>query len=395
MDLEQALEQFDIVEANLRRLKKVFFEMSKLIPRGVVVIGDELEGQRYRELQRSWQAIVRALPPIGDYQIDSSPLGLNEIAQSRMEAEETAQSRFESIVSFGTGLDAPWQEIGEYEARLIQMRRELVRDDLIRLMGVIDPLVKILTGRVPSDRQPIIDEDWDRLVDALRQVERLTGGMVPRKARWRDMRRHLSIGQGVDLHDIASLDWPSVRSELQANLYSELEPLPVAVDNLISLVRAKPSGPVTIKLNWGGITAEEFERLLFNIVSDASGYTNPQLLMQTNAPDRGRDISVERASSDTLSGITNQRVIIQAKHWLSRSVRLADVAEAATQMALWEPRVHVLVIATSGRFTADAVAWIEKHNDEGRQPMIEMWPDSHLELLLAQRPHVVAGFKLR
>ena len=181
--------------------------------------------------------------------------------------------------------------------------------------------------------------------------------MVPRKARWRDMRRHLNIGQGVDLHDIARLDWPSVRSELQANLYSQLEPLPVEVDNLVSLVRAKPSGLVTTKLNWDAISAEEFERLLFNIVVDATGYTNPQLLTQTNAPDRGRDISVERVSSDTLSGTKNQRVIIQAKHWLSKSARPADVSEALTQMALWEPpRVHALVMATSGRFTADAVA---------------------------------------
>jgi hypothetical protein len=228
------------------------------------------------------------------------------------------------------------------------------------------------------------------------QVERLTGGMVPRTARWRDMRRHLGIGQGVDLHDIARVDWPSVRSELQANLYSELEPLPVEVDNLVTLVRAKPSGPVTTKLNWSAITAEEFEQLLFNIVVDASGYTNAQLLMHTNAPDRGRDVSVERVNSDSLSGTRSQRVIIQAKHWQSKSVAVADISEAASQMALWEPpRVHVLVVATSGRFTADAVAWVEKHNEAGQLPAIEMWPDSHLELLLAQRPHLVAGFKLR
>jgi len=41
------------------------------------------------------------------------------------------------------------------------------------------------------------------------------------------------------------------------------------------------------------------------------------------------------------------------------------------------------------------VAWIEKHNDAGKQPTIEMWPESHLELLLARRPHLVAEFKLR
>ena len=396
MDVEKALEQFDTVEANLRKLKRVFHEMSKLIPRGIAVIDEESVGQRYRELLRSWYLIIEALPPIGDYQIMSSPLSLDELNQARSDAEEAAQPLYRSAISFGTGLDVPWQELQEYAARLRLARRELVRDDLIRLMGVVDPLVPVLVGRVQSDRQPIVDKDWDKFVDALRQVERLTGGMVPRQARWRDMHRHLSIGQGVDLHDIARLDWPSVRAELQASLYSELEPLPVEVGNPLSLVRAKPSGPVTTKLNWDAITAEDFERVIFNLVADATGYANPQLLMHTNAPDRGRDISVDRVTNDALIGTRIQRVIIQAKHWLTRSVRPADVSETLAQIALWAPpRVDVLIVATSGRFTADAVSWIEKHNEKGEQPVIEMWADSHLELLLAQRPHLIAGYRLR
>jgi hypothetical protein len=109
--------------------------------------------------------------------------------------------------------------------------------------------------------------------------------------------------------------------------------------------------------------------------------------MHTNAPDRGRDLSVERASSDSLSGTRNQRVIIQSKHWLTKSVRPQDVSEALTEIALWEPpRINVLVMAVSGRFTADAVSWVEKHNDSGRQPAVEMWAESHLEMLERGRP---------
>lgn len=259
-------------------------------------------------------------------------------------------------------------------------------------MGVIDPVLQALVPVVAPDSQPIKDERWERLADALGQVVRLSGSMMPGKARWKDLR----IGQGIDLHDIARLDWPSVRKEIEANLYSELEPLPVAIGNLADLVQAKPSGPVTTKLNWRAITDEEFERLLFNIVADASGYTNPQWLMKTNAPDRGRDLSAERVSSDSLSGTKTQRVIIQAKHWLSMSVGSSDISGALAQVMLWEPpRIHTFVIATSGRFTQDAVAWIDKHNEAGKQPAIDMWPESHLELLLAQRPHLMAEFRLR
>jgi hypothetical protein len=57
--------------------------------------------------------------------------------------------------------------------------------------------------------------------------------------------------------------------------------------------------------------------------------------------------------------------------------------------------VDVLVIATSGRFAADAVQWIEKHNTAGAAPRIEMWAESHLEQLLAARPALIAEFKLR
>jgi hypothetical protein len=55
----------------------------------------------------------------------------------------------------------------------------------------------------------------------------------------------------------------------------------------------------------------------------------------------------------------------------------------------------VLIIATSGRFTVDAVDWVETHNAGGTRPKIEMWPESHLEVLLARRPHIAAAFHLR
>jgi hypothetical protein len=99
---------------------------------------------------------------------------------------------------------------------------------------------------------------------------------------------------------------------------------------------------------------------------------------------------------DPLSGTLRSRVIIQCKHWLSKSVTLQDAASAKEQMALWgDPRVDVLVIATSGRFTADAVQWIERHNSKGECPRIDMWPESHLERLLAARPGLIAEFSLR
>lgn len=127
-----------------------------------------------------------------------------------------------------------------------------------------------------------------------------------------------------------------------------------------------------------------------------SGYENPEWLMKTNAPDRGRDLSVYRIYTDSLGGTIRQRVIIQCKNWQAKSVGPLEIATLKEQMKLWEPpRVDIHVIATSGRFTSDAVAIVEKHNQSDSALRIEMWPESHLERLLASRPGIIAEFGLR
>jgi hypothetical protein len=65
------------------------------------------------------------------------------------------------------------------------------------------------------------------------------------------------------------------------------------------------------------------------------------------------------------------------------------------QMQLWEPPIDDLIIVTSGRFTSDAVAIIEKYNHAKKVPVITMWANSHLERLLAARPNLMAKFQLK
>jgi len=99
---------------------------------------------------------------------------------------------------------------------------------------------------------------------------------------------------------------------------------------------------------------------------------------------------------DSLGGTTRHRVIIQCKHWGDTSIAVADIATLKEQVKLWDkPRVDVLVVATTGRFSADAVATIEAHNASDSGLKIEMWPESHLERLLAARPALIADFGLR
>lgn len=210
------------------------------------------------------------------------------------------------------------------------------------------------------------------------------------------MMRHMNYGYAGDLHDIEAFDWPDIKTTLRKGLYGVNEAVPVEAADLASLVSAKPSGPITTALSWSSIDDEAFERLIFTLISDTQGYENPEWLMQTRAADRGRDLSVMRIIQDELSGTLRHRVIIQCKHWTSKSVSVPEVVATKEQMDFWtNPRVDVLIFATSGRFTADAVTWIETHNAKGTSLRIEMWPESHLERLLASRQAVIAELGLR
>ena len=125
-------------------------------------------------------------------------------------------------------------------------------------------------------------------------------------------------------------------------------------------------------------------------------YQNVEWLMKTRAPDRGRDLSAERVIRDDGGTTRTERVIVQAKHWTSKSVAPADITNTLAALSLWEPPVvRTLVIATSGRFTTDAVAIVEKHNVDGKLPFIELWADSRLETQLSQRPDLIASYGLR
>lgn len=394
MDLEAAIEQFDATDANIRRLEQVWSEMQSLVPDGISFIGGSPEDRRYRELSFAHQEIADALPAISGYRITAYPLELNEIAQARLDAAEIGE--VEMAVRLSEDLERPGEEIDRYRLLFGRARRQLVRSHASRVSDEITRLLSDLTSRLPSDMNEVRDDAWDRLVQAFNELERLAGSLVPRDQPWSDLRRHLHFAQGQDLHAIARIDWPAVGAGLRENLYSELEPLPIDADDLGDLAASAPHGRATTELDWTRLSAQGFERVIFNLIVDAPGYENPLWLTNTMAPDRGRDLSAERARGDALSGILRERLIIQARHWLTTSIGVEAVAAVVAQMELWEPPpVDVLVFATSGRFTTDAVGWIESHNLKGERPHIEMWPNSHLELLIASRPHIAATAGLR
>lgn len=390
--LMHALEQFDASEANITKLQALWTEIEGLIPSGIS-FGENPE---YDDRTRAFAEILKALPAIDGWKPTIGLLDLSAIAQTRLDYADIGEPA--AAAQFDADLALPGRELREYRFRFDHKRRALVREPLTTLIDSVDVSLRQIREGVGAEPPATMHGDsWDELRSYIDQIGVLMGSSIKRPLRWSDLQRHLSFGEYQDFHDIERVDWPNVKEALRAGLYGQNDPLPVAVDDLGTLVTQKPTGPVTTALNWAALDDDGFERLIFNLIGSTPGYENPEWLMKTRAADIGRDLSVTRVVNDALSGKSRARVVIQCKHWLSRSLNADDIGPALTQMALWrDPPVDVLVIATSGRFTATAVQWIEKHNaTSGSTPKIDMWAESHLERLLAARPALIAEFKLR
>ncbi len=394
-DLTDAIRQFDATEANLKRLEDLWKEIESLIPQGMVIDTSSPDALRYANLCRTFRHIRKAMPTVDGFELADDLLDLDEIFQCRLDANEVGD--IEAQIGTERAIYAQGATLQEFRFLFAAQRRVLVRSALSNAIEEVDGVLAILGRRdFDAPRSQVDEAEWDSLKRLIAEIDVLRGTVIEPPARWGDLHRHLHFGTADDLHDIITHDWPAARSALQAAMYGPDDPVPVETADLGALVEAAPAGAVSTALKWNVIDDESFERLVYNLVSDAPGYSNPQWLTRTCAPDRGRDVSATKTVNDALSGTRVLRVILQCKHWLSRSIGMEEVAKLVNQMRLWEPpKVDELVIATTGRFSTDAVDWIEKHNNDRKTPFITMWPDSHLESLLAARPHLVAQFRLR
>lgn len=387
ISLDKALRQFEIIEANLEKIKKNFARLDALES------ASGNTGYTFDDCSRAIQSVWQALPKIDGWKPDLVIYDPNERTLMRFDAREIAEPH--AIFATEEEIERAEKSVEEYAHQVKLKRLELTRKRILHLAQLADDAVLNVEAKLELDGAEYSDE-FVALDDAISEIDALLGSTFPRPPRWTDLRRHISFWQSGDLFDIVNYDWPAVYPVLTEQLYTEDEPIEVSLEDLGSISINSEDKPVTTALNWANLDDDGFERLIFNLISEEQGYKNPKWLMRTNAPDKGRDLSVERSHEDPLSGTIQQRVIIQCKNWRSRSVSVDEVAKLKIQIKLWEPPVvDLVVIATSGRFTADAVTAIEQQNQSGTAPRIDMWPESHLEMLLARRPALLALFRLK
>lgn len=379
----------DRAAANLAKLQTIWDRAQQMIPsspqRGT--------NREYEDLRRAWASLLVGLPPIDGLTVTEELPDIDEAGQSFIDYFEIGEHPFALM----NELEKPGHQLDEYRFRLAQARRRAIHDRLNDLTSTINVTLTQITESVERDSSTHVDDPRTEVIeDSISEIERLLGDTTDRKGRWGDLHRHLHFGQGHDWHDIAEIDWPSVRADIEAASLSESDPLPVPAIDLGVAASARPSGGASIGLTWAVLDDDGFERLLFDLLRGFPSYQNVEWLTKTRAPDRGRDLSAERVIKDDGGTIRTDRVIIQAKHWTSKSVAPVDITNTMATLPLWEPPViRTLVIATSGRFTSDAVAIAEKHNADGKLPFIELWPESRLETQLSQRPDLIASYGLR
>ncbi len=379
----------DRAAANLAKLQTIWDRAQPMIPsspqRGTT--------REYEDLRRAWSPLLTGLPPIDGFSVTEELPDIDEAGQAFIDYFEISEPAFALM----NQLEEPGRQLDEYRFRLGQARRRAIHDRLDSLTSTINVAISQIIEAVDRDSADRVDDPRiSVVVDSISEIEVLLGDTTDRKGRWGDLHRHLHFGQGHDWHDIAEMDWPSVRKDIEAASLSESDPLPVPAVDLGLAASAKPAGGASIGLTWATLDEDGFERLLFDLLRGFPSYQNVEWLMKTRAPDRGRDLSAERVIKDDGGTTRTERVIVQAKHWTSKSVAPADIANTLAALPTWEPPVvRILVIATSGRFTTDAVAVAEKHNADGKLPFIELWADSRLETQLSQRPDLIAVYNLR
>jgi hypothetical protein len=267
VDMQDALAQFAKAEANLDKAVHVWDQIRAEIPSRGFAFG--CDTPELKQLRLAFSDLCGGLPPIDGYSVDGgSVLDPDSIAQGRIDAMEIGYEQ-----SFDDTIYQPQELLDGYRARLKRARRALAVGQIRAVVVSIDEMLSHveIDGYGASWRGPF---GWADLQRSIRELEQLVGDTLQRTGRWGDLHRHMRFAMTNDLHDIVSMDWPSVRAELEPVMFNDQEPLPVDTSiDLGALERSMPIRPSAgpQPLAWGLLDDERFERLIYVLLQPDSG----------------------------------------------------------------------------------------------------------------------------
>jgi hypothetical protein len=129
-NLNEALKQFEAVEANLAKLSRLWDEIERMLPdlfSGVIAgVTDE---NLYREKKRAFEHIAKSLPKIDGHELDVAIVDCDGIQATNLDLHELDE--FSATVSYDQELHRQGELISDYRFRVGVKRRKLARDNVL------------------------------------------------------------------------------------------------------------------------------------------------------------------------------------------------------------------------------------------------------------------------
>jgi hypothetical protein len=206
-NLEAALQQFEAAEANLIKLEKLWSEIDTLIPGGPAFGAPPA----YEDLCRAFRTILPHLPAIDGIRVDDKLWDYDDIGQNRLDALEVGE--IEAQVSVERAIGEQGRQLRDYRFSFNAKRSHLIRQRVLDLVDLIDAAIRTLVPHYEAceTNEHVEGEDWERMKEAVAEIDTLLGSTVQRPPRWSDLHRHMHFHMVADLHDIQIHDWPAVK----------------------------------------------------------------------------------------------------------------------------------------------------------------------------------------
>ncbi len=336
--IEEKIKIFDLIEVNLTKSDYIWEKISKYL-------NGKSDSEDYEILVQKFYNVIQTLPKIENWMPSPEIHELSEVTKLLIENDEIGDWEF--TIDMNKKLFQPEQEIRQYKYLVRKKRHEIIREYIKQYLIEIEKEIEriLIDYKDAKNNSTIKDDDIVTIVRNSNHIEFLIGKAKYPK-RWSDFKRHIHFHLKQDFEDIKKNDLPDIWGSLNEIIYHKEEPLHIGIESLDDIEGEEiPSKLVIKSLKWNNLNDDSFERIIYNLISSTSNYENPKWLTKTRAADKGRDLSVDKIVHDDLVDTQRFKVIIQCKHWLSKSLNVEDIIVSKEKIKNLEPpKIEIFIL---------------------------------------------------
>lgn len=192
MELDNAIDELNKVEANIKLLKEKWETIKSLL--NYPAEGNWHQGgkKQYEIECLEFNNLLDEIPKIRDVELKNILPDYDEVSQWARDVHDLGEA--DAFTSFISEIYKQGSEIDKYEHLLKLERRKLIRNQVSRYIGDIDQILNPLNVDLEENnlRNPIDPEILIPLRDKILKIDILMGNSVPKPSRWSDIERHLN-----------------------------------------------------------------------------------------------------------------------------------------------------------------------------------------------------------